>query len=71
MSEGERDKSSQVFHCLTIRQWFAGVALQGLLANKDYLVHIGGQYANQNTVSVIAEQSFEMADAMIKEGEKK
>lgn len=54
---------------LTKREWFAGMALKGLLSNRDYIVQVGKVY--DAPTAVIAEQSFEMADAMLKEGEKK
>jgi hypothetical protein len=62
------DNKLLVFPGLTKREYFACMALQGLLANASYLPHIGTKYGELNTVHIIAEQVFEMADAMLKEG---
>lgn len=46
---------------LTLRKWFAGMAMQGMLANSSSIDH-----SNES----IAEDAFNMADAMIEWGEK-
>ncbi len=49
---------------LTQRQWFAGKAMQGILANPEVIEGLGDverKYAD------VAKQSFRHADAMLKE----
>lgn len=46
---------------LTKREWFAGIALQGMIAGSQGL---------RITVKEFAEQSFKLADAMLRQGEK-
>ena len=46
---------------MTIRQWYAGLALQGMLSNSTLLT---------TEISQIAKETFAMADAMIAEGSK-
>lgn len=47
---------------LTKREWFAGMALQGLLANPEYY----NRYGIRNLI----EECNDIADEMLKEGEK-
>ena len=44
---------------LTKREWFAGMALQGMIASGD---------ANDNQIGVIAQEAYKLADAMIRAG---
>jgi hypothetical protein len=48
---------------LTKREWFAGMALQGMLANAS--INVTNVYEEK-----ISEWSFRQADAMLKEGAK-
>ena len=51
---------------LTKRQWFAGKAMQGILANPEVIEGLGDverRYAD------VAKQSFRCADAMLKEAQ--
>jgi len=52
---------------LTIRDWFAGMALQGQLSN-PYAMEVLNNYINQNTnmYDVAASASYNFADAMLK-----
>jgi len=49
---------------MSIRWWFAGMALQGILAAGDYK-----PWSSQDS-SVIAKSAFDLADKMIEEGNK-
>jgi hypothetical protein len=54
---------------MTLRQWYAGQALNGLLSNLFALTDVQrNQYPNQRLEEVAATLSFVAADAMIKEG---
>lgn len=44
---------------MTLREWFAGMALQGMIASGD---------ANDNQIGVIAQEAYKLADAMIRAG---
>lgn len=67
--EDESDMSSPAFpggfvsgHSgLTKREWFAGMALAGIMANSDY---------TQNTCYEIKRIAYLQADSMLKKGEK-
>lgn len=48
----------------TLRQWYAGLAIQGLLA---YGAERFGGLSNEAGIAKIAELSFKYADAMLKE----
>ena len=49
---------------LSKREWFAGLAMQGLLANKDFYLFIAGGELNMN-LSVVARNALELADALL------
>ncbi len=51
--------SAVPFLGLSKREWFAGMALQGMIASGD---------ANDNPVGVIAQEAYKLADAMIRAG---
>ena len=44
---------------MTLRQWYAGLAMQGLLANENF---------GCSAAEYIADLAFKQADAMMKEG---
>jgi len=48
---------------ITLRQWYAGLAMQCYLT-------INGEYSSKKIVADCAVWAYEMADAMVKEGEK-
>lgn len=48
---------------LTKREWFAGLAMQGMCANH-------GTYGQGRGPQDVAERAFDVADAMINESEK-
>jgi len=61
------DKLNAIDFTLTLRDWFAGMALQGYLARSgDQL----SEQAGQNS-PLVAALSYESADAMLAEREKK
>lgn len=47
---------------LTKREWFAGMVVQGMYANRHIYAEI--------TDKLMAQNAYQMADAMIKEGKK-
>ena len=59
-TDGESQVATHLWHFsgLTKREWFAGMALQGLLANPSTILKQAD----------IPELSFEYADAMIRQG---
>ena len=63
------EPSRSNFPGMTLRQWYAGLAMQGLVAS-GILTHVcpagGARPANERE---IREQAFAMADAMLREGE--
>ena len=52
---------------MSIRDWFAGMAMQGLLASMAHPQSIGSDLASYPQ---LPSQAFEIADAMLKEREK-
>lgn len=52
---------------IDLRDWFAGQALGGLLANAQYPTQGSGEPFNQFAAKLI-DNAFRIADAMIKEG---
>lgn len=56
---------------MTLRQWYAGQALNGLLSNLFALTDVQrNQYPKMRLEEVASTLSFVAADAMIKEGSK-
>ncbi len=54
---------------LSVRDWFAGMALQGMIS--DTIATIGGEpITPENAVELISARSYEYADAMLKERNK-
>jgi len=61
--------SGDVYHQvgMTLRDWFAGQALAGTLANHDAMMKFfNGLTDGQDLVDTLAEAAFETADAMLK-----
>lgn len=53
---------------LTIRQYFAGLAMNGMLANSDLLRHGSKKHSSDKTIfPSYAEDAVKMADALIAE----
>lgn len=50
---------------MTLRDYFAGQALAGMMANTDYLVSVRDNVGRHPTHVVISNNAYEMADAMI------
>lgn len=61
---GYRDDSG-----MTLRDWFAGQTIIGLMASRESQVALFGDAsaAGQDTSTYIAEAAYEMADAMLAE----
>lgn len=59
---------------MTLRQWYAGMALQGLMNGHvlewDYLAGYSRTPSLQDSAKATADAAFLYADAMIAEGEK-
>ncbi len=61
-TEGDRE---EVFsRGMTLRDWFAGMALQGMLAY-SYVSSSSGNYHENCTISQASQRAFIYADAMI------
>lgn len=52
------DGSSETWPGMTLRQWYAGMAMQGLVVSADW------------STTTIAEEAFRLADAMLAQEEK-
>jgi len=48
---------------MSLRQWYAGMAMQGLLSNPTI-----GLEPTTDTIPAVVKQSFNIADAMLSEG---
>lgn len=57
------------FGGMSLRQWYAGMAMQGWMASYD--VNCDHPCQNEHVAANIARWSFSLADAMIAEGEKR
>lgn len=53
---------------MTMREWYAGMALQGMLARADFALFIHDDL--EMTAKVAAQNAFELADAMLAEARK-
>lgn len=55
------------FTGMTLRQWYAGMAMQGLVSSKEAMALIGQEamFLGQPPLSTMASKAFEAADAMI------
>ena len=49
---------------MSLREWFAGMALQGLATHQDW--YLGTAEKPYNPWPQVAKQAYDMADAMIK-----
>lgn len=58
----------EVYYGMTLRDWFAGMAMQGILAS-DMKLHVEGRPI-ERTPNVIADAAYQQADAMIAERNK-
>lgn len=56
----DKDDGGVFTHGASLREWYAGMALQGLLADEGSTINY----------EIIAARAFEIADAMIKESQK-
>jgi len=52
------DKTEPIFKGMSLRDWFAGMALQGIIAGSQGL---------EMSTQQFAEQAFKLSDAMMKE----
>lgn len=58
--------TTTVYGGMTLRQWYAGMAMQGILANQDERnVQRGGRGTGMGTSRDVATYAFVVADAMI------
>lgn len=68
-----RDESRQQAHGMSLRDWFAGKALAGLMANPGGPIQANGMSGWGLTncdVSAVAKYCYALADAMLAEREK-
>lgn len=60
----------ETYYGITIRDWFAGIALQGILAS-DHLTDIEDlPWHHKENIGQLAIKSYEVADAMLSERDK-
>ena len=52
---------------MTLRQWYAGMAMSGLLANSDYAMSFD---VSENGLNRVSSHAHKMADPMLLEGSK-
>ena len=65
-------QSQEMWGGLTKREWFAGMAMQGLLANKTFMEQLSADMENdEEAYSNVAEFSYKIADAMFEEHNEK
>ena len=57
------------FDGMSLRKWYAGMAMQGLLTRNEVVPRYCGEWS-QERASEICADAYTLADAMIKEGEK-
>ena len=56
---------------MTLRQWYAGMAMMGILNNAESRIAPQKQFNTERTnAQILAENAFFMADTMLKEGER-
>ena len=58
---------------MTLRDWMAGMALQGITANNDHVLNLPGDYGKDNNLPYtesVAKIAYAYADAMLKERER-
>lgn len=55
---------------ITVRQWYAGMAMQGIVSNKDLCLAITQEVGDEYMGAGVAKAAYEFADAMLAEREK-
>jgi hypothetical protein len=68
--QSERDGDGGAARNKSLRDWFAGQALLGFLANPVRMAHDGNPQSVAVTAEAYAKASYLFADAMIAEGSK-
>lgn len=56
---------------MSLRDYFAAKALQGLCANQDWLNNVSKTNLGMSTPEIVAATAYEIAEAMLKLGEKR
>lgn len=62
ISNGFNSLAAGLHQGMTLRDWFAGKTLNGMLQNKDFLITRHGE----SIAEKLSRSSYEMADAMMK-----
>ena len=50
---------------MTLRDWFAGQAMQAMLSNFDWMQHVAKQFENVSGDQLVPQMAYEFADAML------
>lgn len=56
---------------MSLRDWFAGQAIQGLMANNDFLLRVDQELPNMSTREAIACYAYGVADCALAAREEK
>ena len=57
---------------MTLRQWFAGMALQGIIASpKNHSIEVNHKKVYVTSAEEISQAAFAYADAMLQQGKEK
>lgn len=52
-------------HGMTLRDWFAGMATNGLCSNSEWLDNVINRKSEGEAVGCVADASYRLADAML------
>jgi hypothetical protein len=50
---------------MTLRDYFAAKAMQGMLSNFDWMQHAAAQFSNIQGEELVPQMAYEIADAML------
>jgi len=61
------DKRAKWYQGLTKREWFAGLAMEGMWANNDVVNTLAHNAPGKESIGVIKKMAYAQADAMLNE----
>ena len=70
----EHNADSSYYHDhggMTLRDYFAGQAMQAMLSNFDWMQHAAKQFENVSGDQLVPQMAYEIADGMLKAREVK